>query len=109
MTLGKRGWIALLAAVLVAPPAFAQEPTPVNRPEDLGFAADRLERLTHAFQGYVDSGQLPGAVVLIARDDKVAYFKAFGYRDREKKVGDDDGYDFPARLDDQANRQWPPR
>jgi CubicO group peptidase (beta-lactamase class C family) len=85
MKLGKRDCIVLLATLLVVP-AFAQEPKAVNRPEELGFAADRLERVTKAFQGYVDSGLLPGAVVLIARNDKVAYFNAFGYRDRERKV-----------------------
>jgi CubicO group peptidase (beta-lactamase class C family) len=85
MKLYKRGRIALLAVLLVFP-AFAQEPKPLNRPEELGFATDRLERITNAFQGYVDNGQLPGAVVLIARNDKIAYFKAFGYRDRERKV-----------------------
>jgi CubicO group peptidase (beta-lactamase class C family) len=86
MKLGRRGCIALLLATLLVIPAFAQEPKPVNRPEDLGFATDRLERITNTFQGYVDNGQLPGAVVLIARNDKVAYFKAFGYRDRDQKV-----------------------
>jgi CubicO group peptidase (beta-lactamase class C family) len=85
MKLGQRVCIALLATLLVVP-AFAQEPKPVNRPEELGFSADRLERITNVFQGYVDNGQLPGAVVLIARNDKVAYFKAFGYRDRDQKV-----------------------
>jgi CubicO group peptidase (beta-lactamase class C family) len=86
MKLGKRSCIALLAALLLVVPAFAQEPKTVSRPDELGFAGDRLERVTKAFQGYVDNGQLPGAVVLIARNDKVAYFKAFGYRDRERKV-----------------------
>lgn len=85
MNLGKTGYIALLAILLVIP-AFAQEPKPVNRPEELGFETDRLDRITNAFEGYVDNGQLPGAVVLIGRNDKVAYFKAFGYRDRERKV-----------------------
>jgi CubicO group peptidase (beta-lactamase class C family) len=85
MKLVRRGCIALLAALLVVP-AFAQEPKQVNRPEELGFATDRLERITNAFQGYVDNGQLPGAVVLIVRNDKIAYFKAFGYRDRDRKV-----------------------
>jgi CubicO group peptidase (beta-lactamase class C family) len=42
--------------------------------------------VTKAFQGYVDAGQLPGAVVLIARHDKLAYVQAFGYQDREAKV-----------------------
>jgi CubicO group peptidase (beta-lactamase class C family) len=42
--------------------------------------------LTDAFQGYVDRGRLPGAVVLIARDDKVAYFRTFGWQDRERHI-----------------------
>jgi len=75
-----------LASTLVSLSAFAEQPTPVSHPDQLGFAVDRLERVTSAFQGYVDSGQIPGAVVLIARKDKVAYFKAFGFRDREQKV-----------------------
>lgn len=75
-----------LAATLVSLSAFAEQPTPVSHPDQLGFAADRLERVTSAFQGYVDSGQIPGAVVLIARKDQVAYFKAFGFRDREQKI-----------------------
>src|SRR5215831_7638883 len=85
MQVCKRLLIVLLAtAGSVA--AFADQPKPVNRPEELGFASDHLERVTKAFQGYVDSGQIPGAVVLIARKDKVAYFQAFGYRDREQKI-----------------------
>lgn len=75
-----------LAVTVFSFPAFAEQPTPVSQPDQLGFAADRLERVTSAFQGYVDSGQIPGAVVLIARRDKVAYFKAFGFRDREQKT-----------------------
>jgi len=77
--------IALVAAVVSAP-ALAQQLKPESDPGKLGFDAGRLERMTQAFQGYVDSGQLPGAVVLIARKDKVAYFRAFGFRDREQKT-----------------------
>jgi CubicO group peptidase (beta-lactamase class C family) len=76
--------IAMLTAVVSAS-AFAQQLKPESDPGKLGFDADRLERMTQAFQGYVDSAQLPGAVVLIARKDKVAYFRAFGFRDREQK------------------------
>jgi CubicO group peptidase (beta-lactamase class C family) len=60
---------------------------PVAHPEELGFDSNRLERVTKAFQSYVDTGEIPGAVVLIARHDKVAYLRAFGYRDREAKSG----------------------
>jgi CubicO group peptidase (beta-lactamase class C family) len=34
----------------------------------------------------IEKGVIPGAVVLIARQGKVAYFEAFGYRDREKNL-----------------------
>lgn len=85
MKLIKKSCIALALTVISAS-AFAEQPTPVSHPDQLGFAADRLERVTSAFQGYVDNGQIPGAVVLIARKDKVAYFKAFGFRDREQKI-----------------------
>ena len=43
--------------------AAAQELTPVGHPEQLGFSATRLQRLTQAYQGYVDRGELRGAVL----------------------------------------------
>jgi CubicO group peptidase (beta-lactamase class C family) len=75
-----------LAATVISVSAFAEQLNPVTQPDQLGFAADRLERMTTAFQSYVDSGQIPGAVVLIARKDKIAYLKTFGFRDREQKI-----------------------
>jgi CubicO group peptidase (beta-lactamase class C family) len=66
--------------------ASAQEPEVSGHPEQLGFASPRLQRLTEAYQGSVDRGELPGAVMLIARGDKVAYFQAIGFQDREKKT-----------------------
>jgi CubicO group peptidase (beta-lactamase class C family) len=80
----KKSSIALVATVLSVS-AFAEQAKPV-RADLLGFSADRLERVTSAFQGYVDSGQIPGAVVLIARKGEVAYSRAFGFRDREQKI-----------------------
>ena len=38
-----------------------------DRPEDVGFSTERLKRITEAFRKAVDSGDIPGAVVLIAR------------------------------------------
>ena len=78
--------VIVLVAAVVSASAFAQELKPESDPGKLGFDADRLNRMTQAFQGYVDGGQIPGAVVLIARKDKVAYFRAFGFRDREQKI-----------------------
>jgi CubicO group peptidase (beta-lactamase class C family) len=73
-------------ALLPIDAAPAQTLQPVARPEQLGFDADRLQRVSRAFQGYVDAGELPGAVVLIARNDKVVYLRAFGYQDREQRT-----------------------
>jgi CubicO group peptidase (beta-lactamase class C family) len=66
--------------------AVAQELTPVGHPEQLGFSSTRLQRLTQAYQGYVDRGELPGAVLLVAVGDKIAYLQAVGFQDREKKI-----------------------
>lgn len=80
--------LLLVAALASVAPiwAVAQEPAPVAHPEQLGFSTSRLQRLTEAYQGYVDRGELPGAVLLIARGDQLAYLQAVGYQDREKKT-----------------------
>ncbi|HEX3864343.1 MAG TPA: serine hydrolase domain-containing protein [Stellaceae bacterium] len=76
----------VVAAMCWAGLAAAQEPAAVAHPEQLGFAPDRLQRLTDAYKGYVDHGDLPGAVLLIARGDKIAYFEAIGFQDRAKNT-----------------------
>jgi CubicO group peptidase (beta-lactamase class C family) len=57
-----------------------------QRPEEVGFSSERLVRLTTFFQGEIDRGAIPGAVLLVSRDSKLAYFKALGYQDREKSI-----------------------
>ena len=69
------------AAVLVQ-----AAPLPEASPEEVGLSAERLGRLDTAMQKAVDSGELPGAVVLIARDGQLVYAKSFGWQDREKKI-----------------------
>ncbi len=51
------------------------------RPEDEGFSSARLARIDSLIQPMVTNGQVPGAVVFIARNGHVVYQKAFGYRD----------------------------
>jgi CubicO group peptidase (beta-lactamase class C family) len=69
------------AAVLVQ-----AAPLPQASPEEVGMSAERLGRLDAAMRKTVDSGELPGAVVLIARDGQLVYAKSFGWQDREKKI-----------------------
>ncbi|MGH6886798.1 MAG: serine hydrolase domain-containing protein, partial [Geminicoccales bacterium] len=55
-------------------------------PEEVGFSSQRLKELSAAFLAKVDAGEYPGMVVLVARDNKIAWFDAIGYRDREAKA-----------------------
>ena len=47
------------------------------------FAPDRLARIDHMLQQYVDSGRVAGAVALVVRDGKVVYQRAVGSSDLE--------------------------
>ena len=52
-----------------------------NKAAEAAFHADRLSRIDSWVQKLVDDGKIPGAVVMLVRDGKVAYHKAFGVRD----------------------------
>lgn len=54
---------------------------PRAKPEDVGLSSERLARLTARIQQGVDEGEIPGAVIWVARRGKVAYEQAFGQRD----------------------------
>jgi CubicO group peptidase (beta-lactamase class C family) len=55
-------------------------------PEEAGFDPVRLSRISDALNADVDARKIPGAVVLLARNGKLAWWRAFGYRDREANV-----------------------
>jgi len=77
--------VVFLAIVVLVSPQLphAAEPLPrVASPEEVELSSERLDRLARVTQGHVDTGLLPGAVILIARHGKIGYFKTFGYRDR---------------------------
>jgi len=61
-------------------------PLTQSSPEEVGLSSARLGRLDLALQKAVDSGELPGAVVFIARDGHLVYAKSFGWLDREKNI-----------------------
>ncbi|HVY04345.1 MAG TPA: serine hydrolase domain-containing protein [Burkholderiales bacterium] len=77
---------ALLAIALSHAVLATAAPLPESAPEEVGFSPARLARIDAAMQKAVDSGELPGAVVLIARDGQLAYAKSFGWQDREKNI-----------------------
>ena len=55
----------------------------IGKPEELGFSTQRLERIDQVFNSYVTENKMAGSVILVARKGKIAYYKAFGFRDKE--------------------------
>jgi CubicO group peptidase (beta-lactamase class C family) len=78
--------VLLISSVLSAcakPAGFSTE-TVVN-PEDVGLSSAKLNDIDTALQADVAANKVNGAVILIARNGKVGYFKSFGFRDNDKK------------------------
>jgi CubicO group peptidase (beta-lactamase class C family) len=57
-----------------------------TRPEDAGLSSERVARIDKMVEEYVASKWIPGAVVLIVRNGKIAYHKAYGFSDVEAKT-----------------------
>jgi CubicO group peptidase (beta-lactamase class C family) len=54
---------------------------PVAAPEEVGLSSSRLTRLTDVLRAEIERGRVPGAVALVARRGKIAYFESLGVRD----------------------------
>ncbi|MGH7754470.1 MAG: serine hydrolase domain-containing protein [Gemmatimonadales bacterium] len=74
--------LALLGAPLLAPRAPGQG-LPLVPPESVNLTAGGLARIDSAMNAYVESGKLPGIVVAVARNGRLAHWKAFGLRSIE--------------------------
>jgi len=48
-------------------------------PEEVGLSARRLQAISSVLNADVDSRKIPGAVVLVARRGRIAWFEAFGF------------------------------
>ena len=56
---------------------------PIAVPEEVGFSAERLERIRPMLQGYVDDGRIAGFLTVVARRGKIVHFETIGMRDVE--------------------------
>ena len=75
---------SLLALLALGSIATAQAETPVPMaatPEEVGLSSVQLKRLEAVTKAQIDSGLLPGAVMLVARRGKVAWLSVQGKRD----------------------------
>jgi CubicO group peptidase (beta-lactamase class C family) len=77
---------ALIAGILAlfACGVAQAQPLPTATPESTGFSSARLANIDAFFASEIERKRVPGAVVAIARQGKLVYFKAFGMADAAK-------------------------
>ena len=81
--------VAMLAGL--APTAFAQPD-----PSAAGLHPERIKRLSQYLQSQVEQGDVPGVVVGISRNNRLAYLEAFGHRhdDQQTALSSDAVFDL---------------
>ncbi len=79
---------ALTCWSLVHVPLMAESPRrlmvdglPHAQPEDAGMSSERLGRIAGVMQGYIDRGEIPGAITLVARRGKIVHLQTHGLKD----------------------------
>jgi CubicO group peptidase (beta-lactamase class C family) len=76
----------LVLLAVLAIPALAQSLPRAARPEDVGISTPGLLRLRERLKSDVDNNRIPGAVLLIARNGKVAAQEVAGFRDKKAQA-----------------------
>lgn len=79
----KRLFATLLTVVSFT--AFSQTFT-TGKPEDVGMSTTRLSKIDRMIEEHMANKWIPGAVVLIVRNNKIVYHKAYGYSDVDSKT-----------------------
>ena len=72
----------LLGCFLFSVVVFAQD-LPKAKPESVGLSSERLDRISSVVQHDIDHKRIAGAVTVVVRHGKVAWFKSHGMMDRE--------------------------
>ena len=81
--IARPGWLAFAVALLFTT-ALRAAPLPEAKPEDVGMSSERLARLGAAFTKAVEAGDMPGVVLMVARNGKLVYQKSIGMQDQAK-------------------------
>jgi CubicO group peptidase (beta-lactamase class C family) len=72
--------------LLASSAAFAQDPLPRAKPEDVGMSSERLARIGTTLNADIEAGRIPGAVIAIARHGKLVMLDAYGWRDKAANI-----------------------
>jgi CubicO group peptidase (beta-lactamase class C family) len=74
--------VVLVLTLLTIGRAAGAGDLPTAKPEQVGLSSERLARITQVLSADVERGQIPGAVVVVARKGRAAYVQAIGFRDK---------------------------
>jgi len=78
--------LATALCLLASGAAFADDPLPRAKPEDVGLSSERLARISATLKADIEAGRIPGAVIAIARHGKLVALDAYGWRDKAAGV-----------------------
>jgi CubicO group peptidase (beta-lactamase class C family) len=81
----RRAYYLLVVSLLFCMSLLSQE-LPVVTPEAVGLSTERLQRIDRAVDRSIQDGRIAGAVTLVVRRGKVAWYHAQGMADREEKT-----------------------
>ena len=82
-----RNWFSISGVGLALTiTAAAAAPLPETTPERVGLSSEHLRKIDRVFEAGVSEGQIPGAVIAIARHGKLAYFKAHGMQNTTEGI-----------------------
>ncbi len=76
----------LLLFILCSLTAVIAQPITPGTPESQGFSSERLKRLDREMNGWVEKGWMQGGTALVIRNNKIVYYKAVGFSDKEMKT-----------------------
>src|SRR5438445_6847547 len=76
-----RRLIAHLTGVLLLLFPIVAQALPTATPEEVGLSRERLARIAPALSRQIEAKSFPGAVALVARKGRIAYFEAIGQLD----------------------------
>ncbi|WP_426526774.1 serine hydrolase domain-containing protein [Bradyrhizobium sp. McL0615] len=79
-----RNFVITAALIAASPSAFAEGPVPV-KPAEAGFNEAGLARLDAYIKNEIATNKIPGAIMMIQRQGKTAYFSSLGVRDPNTK------------------------
>ena len=78
--------VATALCLLASTAAFAADPLPRAKPEEVGLSSERLAKIGATLNADIEAGRIPGAVIAIARRGKLVALDAYGFRDKAANV-----------------------